>query len=80
MSSCAYSPSERMCWIVRGGEERCGERCGGRCGKVCCGVGEMREGEVGLKEELREVWESVSGCRGRCEEVLGKGVEKCFGV
>ena len=44
MSSCAHSPSERMCWIVRGGEERCGERCGGRCGKVCCGVGEMRGG------------------------------------
>ena len=39
MSSCAHSPSERMCWVVRVGEERCGERCGGRCGKVCCGVG-----------------------------------------
>ena len=21
MSSCAHSPSERICWIVRGGEE-----------------------------------------------------------
>ena len=35
MSSCAHSPSERMYWIVRGGEERCDERCG----KMCCGVG-----------------------------------------
>ena len=40
MSSCAHPPSERMCWIVRGGKERCGERCG----KMCCGVGEMRGG------------------------------------
>ena len=58
MSSCAYSPSERMCWIVRGCEERCDERCGGRCGKVCCGVGEMR-GE---------------GVKGRVEVGVGKRV------
>ena len=36
----AHSPSERMCWIVRGCEERCGERCG----KMCCGVRDMRGG------------------------------------
>ena len=65
MSACAHSPSERMCWIVREGEERCGERCGGRCGgrcgKVCCGVGEMRRS---------------GGVKGRVEGVVGK----CVGV
>ena len=43
MSSCVHSPSERMCCIVKGGEERCGERCG----KVCCSEGEMRGGGGG---------------------------------
>ena len=39
----AHSPSERMCWIVKGCEERCGERCG----KVCCVVRDMRGGGGG---------------------------------
>ena len=66
MSSCAHSPSERMCWIVRGGEERYGERCG----KVCWDVGEVGK-DVGVWKSVGKEWKSNFGCRERCEKVLG---------
>ena len=66
MSSCAHSPSERMCWIVKGGEERCGERCVGRCRKVFCGVGEMRGGR--------------GSAGGGVKRRIEGGVGKCVGV
>ena len=76
MSSCARSPSERMCYIVRGGE-----KCGGRRGKVCCSVGEMRGGVCGGGMKGRVKCVGVGeGCGERCGNACGGGVRKCVGV
>ena len=53
MSSCAHSPSKRMCWIVRVGEKRCGERCGEVLGEVWKSVLGCGEGK---KDVGRGVW------------------------
>ena len=80
-----------MCWVWGRHGERCGGVCesvGERCGKVCWGVVKVRgdEKSVGgvkcwvrrgkVRWDVRKVREGT----GTCEEVLGKGVEKCVSM